>query len=802
MYVEDDEKYETVSTFSTHLLLVLFLSFLPLIIVPAQMMKIDPISRPIPLQIPSVPTQALHGSQNTPSRSSYTDGLDPCQPPPSPPASPSSPGVAHHTAPTPTYIKYSTLARLQSQNQSRPVLGAAPAATATPQSNYNTLPASYCTSDLLPPSPPPPPPPAEPAPGSAMAALKYGGLSPSALPPPPPPAEESYYPPPPPPENLESNGFAPPPLPPPEPSSNSQLSNASLQHFLTQKFPNMVYDFGPQADEDDSPPPPPPPPADISPPASLQSLQSPNAPPPAPPKTFTGGFPPQTAPKPSGPSSLPIALSPVSPTPPAGGHMPPKKQQSFSTGHSPNQPPPTLPKQHSLSSKNLALSPSPSSSSGSIAAATSSLVKQIVNQFPGNAAPYSLPVSGSAEGPKFGGPQSPPAVKAKPKWQPGGAVAPQSPEFPPPPPDGSAVGDFPPPPSSGSPVKRSPSASSTGSAKRGPPPAPQRASSIRSGSSTESEDRPKKVESLVSKFGQVPATSSSSSSATGSPSKDSSGVSAPPLPKPGKLNLANLPLALQGLQTGHQAEFPSPPPPPPSQQPHLDSLPDYFPPPPSDLELFPPPPHVSELHHPPKVAVVNPQPQLQPAHPPPTTLWKQSSLKKGAVPPPALNRRSSATSKYDNIVSMPLSPPPLSQTPPPSLSSYSPSSSSSSPVPPTSPKAVGAGSLALKPLFLEDLNRTLKRKSVSRHGSLISSHLIPASKMEPVGTMDDMAILPPPPPELLPQGVRGHTQTLSRHHAHSQSTKHTNISGYATLRRGPPPAPPKRDQSTKLTSEW
>lgn len=791
-----------------------------------EMMKIDPISRPIPLQIPSVPSQAIHLSQshnNPPSRNSYTDGLVPseelCHPLPSPPLSPSSASVAHQTAPTSTYIKYSTLARLQSQNQSRPALGAvlapAPPAAQTNKSNYNTLPASYCTSDLLPPSPPPPPPPAEPAPGSAMAALKFGALSPSALLPPPPPAEEdtqeSYYPPPPPPENLESNGLPLPP--PPEPSSNScsQLSNASLHQFLTQKFPNMVYDFGHHVDEDGSPPPPPPPPpADVSPPASLQSLQpwSPNAPPPAPPKTFTGGFPPQTAPKPSGPSSLPIALSPVSPTQPTGGHMPVKKQQSFSTGHSPNQPPPTLPKQHSLSSRNLALSPSPSSSSSSLAAATSSLVKQIVNQFPGNATPPSLPTSSSMEGSKFSTPQSPPAVKAKPKWQPGVAVAPQSPEFPPPPPDGSA-GDFPPPPSSssakpGSPIKKSPSTSSTGSNKRGPPPAPQRASSIRSGSSTESDEKPKKVESLVSKFGQVPQTSSSSSSVTGSPSKDSSALPAP-LPKPGKLNLANLPLALQGLQTGqqHQPEFPSPPPPPPSQQSHLDSLPDYFPPPPSDLELFPPPPHMSEFHHPPKVAVVNPQPQLQQSHPSSlSSSWKQGSMKKGAVPPPALNRRSSNTAKYDNTTSKPLSPPPLSQTPPPSLSSYSSSSSSSSPVPPTSPKAVGAGSLALKPLFLEDLNRTLKRKSVSRHGSLISSHLIPTSKMEPVGTMDDMAILPPPPPELLQQGVRGHSQTLSRHHAHSQSTKHANISGYATLRRGPPPAPPKRDQSTKLTSEW
>uniref|UniRef100_UPI0037E923EC ras-associated and pleckstrin homology domains-containing protein 1-like isoform X2 n=1 Tax=Semicossyphus pulcher TaxID=241346 RepID=UPI0037E923EC len=792
-----------------------------------EMMRIDPISRPMPLQIPSISPQTLPLSQpqTPPSRSSYTEGLvqseDSSPSPPSPPPPPPPPVacVAHQGAPTSSYIKYSTLARLQSQNQSRTQpAGAAPPAlpNQTTKPNYNTLPATYSTPTPLPPSPPPPPPPEAPAPGSAMAALKYGATSPCALPPPPPPLEEDLqepsYLPPPPPESLEANGLPPPP--PLEPGSCTLLSNSGLQQFLSQKFPNMVYDFNPALGEVNAPTVPP---TGLSPPTSLQVLRplSPNAPPPAPPKSFTGGFPPQTAPKPSGPSSLPIALSPVSPTQPQSSHGPFKKQQSFSTGHSPNQPPPTLPKQHSLSSKNLAISPSSSSSSVSIAAATSSLVKQIVNQFPGNAAPSSMPASNSMEGSKFSAPQSPPAVKAKPKWQPGGVVAPQSPEFPPPPPDNS-TGEFPPPPSSssnktGSPIKKSPSTSSTGSSKKGPPPAPQRASSMRSNSGETQDERPKKVESLVSKFGQAPqtGTSSSSSSVTGSPSKESSTLPAP-LPKPGKLNLANLPLALQGLQTGqhHQSsEFPSPPPPPPPANQHnLDSSPDYFPPPPSDFELFPPPPHPSEFHHPPKVAVVNPQPQMQPpqqlvSSSVSSSSWKQGSLKKGTVPPPALNRRTSNTTPYDNT-SMPLSPPPLSQTPPPSLSSYS---SSSSPVPPTSPKSPGPSTLALKPLFLEDLNRTLKRKSVSRHGSLTSSHLIPSSKMEPVGTMDDMALLPPPPPELLQQhhqGVRGQSKTLSRHHTHSQSAKHANISGYATLRRGPPPQPPKRDQSTKLTSDW
>ncbi|KAA8593067.1 hypothetical protein FQN60_018522 [Etheostoma spectabile] len=781
-----------------------------------EMMRIDPISRPIPVQIPSP----------QPTRTSYTDGLLPSEdsspsPPSPPPPPPPIASVAHQPSTTPSYVKYSTLARLQSQNQNQPMTqptGAAPLALPIQsiKSNYNTLPSTYSSSPPLPPSPPPPPPPTAPTPGSAMAVLKYGPSSPSALPPPPPLDEdlqEHTNLPPPPPENPEANGLPPPPLP----DSCNQLSNSGLQQFLAHKFPHMVYDFSPETSEDNSPPPPPP--AELSPPTTLQVLRplSPNPPPPAPPKTFTGGFPPQTARKPSGPSSLPIALSPVSPTQPYSGHGPVKKQQSFSTGHSPNQPPPTLPKQHSLSSKNLALSPSSSFTSVSIAAATSSLVKQIVNQFPGNSATSALPASNSPDGSKFPAPQSPPAVKAKPKWQPGGVVAPLSPEFPPPPPD-SSLGEFPPPPSSsssktGSPIKKSPSTSSTGSIKRGPPPAPQRASSIRSNSSGETQDeRPKKVESLVNKFGQAPqtGTSSSSSSATGSPSKDSSALPAP-LPKPGKLNLANLPLALQGLQTSqpHQpSEFPSPPPPPPpTQPPRVDTSPDYFPPPPSDSELFPPPPHPSEFHHPPKVAVVNPQPQMQPPQQPvPSSLssstWKQGSLKKGAILPPTLNRRTSNTTQYDITTVMPLSPPPLSQTPPPSLSSYS---SSSSPTPPTCPKSPGPSTLALKPHFLEDLNRTLKRKSVSRHGSLTSSHLIPSSKMEPVATMDDMALLPPPPPELMQQqqhGVRGHSHTLSRHHSHSHSTKHANISGYATLRRGPPPAPPKRDQSTKLTSDW
>ena len=298
------------------------------------------------------------------------------------------------------------------------------------------------------------------------------------------------------------------------------------------------------------------------------------------------------------------------------------------------------------------------------------------------------------------------------------------------------------------------------------------------------EERPKKVDSLVSLFAPTPPPSSSGA---GSPPKDSPCCpsSATP-PKPGKLNLATLPLVLQGLQTGQHRQ-PSPPSPPPQ---HLHSSPDYFPPPPSDSELFPPPPLLRAEFASPlsRVAVVNPQPQ-QPSSSSPASSWKQGgSLKKGAGAAPS--RRSSGT---------PLSPPPLSQTPPPSLSSYCPS-----PVPPTSPKAAAPPGLALQPHFLEDLNRTLKRKSVSRHGVLAAAGLLPApSKTEPMGTVDDLALLPPPPPELLQSQKRaGHSQTLSRHHTRSQSAKHAHISGYATLRRGPPPAPPKRDQNTKLTGEW
>ncbi|KAM7245182.1 hypothetical protein CapIbe_003708 [Capra ibex] len=102
-------------------------------------------------------------------------------------------------------------------------------------------------------------------------------------------------------------------------------------------------------------------------------------------------------------------------------------------------------------------------------------------------------------------------------------------------------------------------------------------------------------------------------------------------------------------------------------------------------------------------------------------------------------------------------------------------------VPCTLPKS----SLIVQPGFLADLNRTLQRKSITRHGSLSSSLV---SRAEPTATMDDTA-LPPPPPELLSEQQKA---------AYGGS----HISGYATLQRGPPPAPLKRDQNTKLSRNW
>ncbi|CAB1458586.1 unnamed protein product [Pleuronectes platessa] len=240
------------------------------------------------------------------------------------------------------------------------------------------------------------------------------------------------------------------------------------------------------------------------------------------------------------------------------------------------------------------------------------------------------------------------------------------------------------------------------------PPTPSRNSSVKSDSSGSYEESRR---NLLSKFAPKSNTPPSSpcpnSSSTGSPSKDhSAGPRAPP--KPGKLNLANLPMGLQSKVNQvkqSSGNFPSPPP---------DCA--YFPPPPPATDIFPPPPPPGDTHSggPPRVAVVNPQPQAPPP-PPPVSLvsnstWGKSSLKK--TPPPTLVRRSNNTPE----------PPPLSP-------------------PPTSPKGSSG-----QPNFLDDLHRTLKRKSVGRQGSLTSAGL--SGKLEPSGTMDDMA-LPPPPPELL-----------------------------------------------------
>ncbi|XP_064814001.1 ras-associated and pleckstrin homology domains-containing protein 1-like isoform X2 [Oncorhynchus masou masou] len=742
-------------------------------------LRMESVSRPYPLMLPS-----MHQSA-PPSRTSYTS-VSPesshSPPDPPPPSPPPLPHPAHQAAPT-NFVKYSTIARLQgganqaANNYSAQPMGQQQGPPAPPlqsvKPNYNTLPlapTNYNTMPLAPSNPPPPPPCSMPAPGSAMASLRFSLPSsvPQFIPPPPPQAQT-----------------LPPPPPPEEDHQCPPLSNTGLQQFLAQKFPNMNYDFSELDGQPESPPPPPPP--------ALSPL-SPILPPPTPPKTFSGVFPPQTAPKTFGPG---IPLSPVSPYPPSG---PMKKQQSFSTGHSPNQPPSTMPKQHIFSSKTLPLS-APISP-------TPSLAKQIVNQFPGAPLP----------------PQSPPAVKAKPRWQPGGQIPPQSPEFPLPPPL--------PPSEMCSPIKKSPSTSSTGSfGKRGPPPTPQRASSIKSNSSGEYQEeaqvqrQPKKVESLVSKFAQPGLGSCNSPTATfsGSPAKDLGSPALPAPPKPGKLNLSALPLVLQGLQTGQHRQpsedFPSPPQyrqpsgdfpsPPQYRQPSGDfpsppqyrqpseefpSPPQYrqpseefppppqyrqpseeFPPPPPDSELLPPPPLLSELHPgAPRVAVVNPQPQATPiSYPVSQSSWKTQSLKK--TPPLTLHRLSRSHTVQEPL---PLSPPYQHQ--------HTPPASFACPLPPTSPGVPkGGGTLSsVQPNFLEDLNRTLKRKSISRHGSL-TRHA--SSRLEPV-SMDDMALPPPPPPDQHRGGQGGGHGYMS--------------SGYATLRRGPRPAPPKRDESTKLTGEW
>ncbi|NXQ51063.1 RAPH1 protein, partial [Catharus fuscescens] len=473
------------------------------------------------------------------------------------------------------------------------------------------------------------------------------------------------------------------------------------------------------------------------------SQPSPPLPPPPP---VMGALPTQPSAKAASPGVTHV-------TPPVTAPLPPaiKKQPSVTSPQVPPlppappgpTPPATFPKQQSFSVK-----PPPSPQSP-----VPSVVKQIVSQFPPPPTPPATEPQPLKPLPLSVAPQSPPAVKAKPKWQP---AAVPSPDFPPPPPESSLV--FPPPPpspassagspppdKSGSPVKKAGKTSSPGGKK--PPPTPQRNSSIKSTSSTEyHESKRPSVDRLVSKFAHSPEPS-------GSPSKESSPPPAPP--KPGKLNLSGVSLPIVLPQGGIPAkasvpsvsgkepvvEFPSPP---------SDS---DFPPPPPEIDLPPPPveiPSVFSGSTSPKVAVVNPQPQT----------WSKPSVKK--APPPTRPKRNDSTRLTQAEVAEP--------------------PGSAGPQVPTSPKS----SLSVQPGFLADLNRTLQRKSITRHGSLSSARM---SRTEPTATMDDMA-LPPPPPELLADQQK------------TSSFGGSHISGYATLRRGPPPAPPKRDQNTKLSRDW
>ncbi|NXI75911.1 RAPH1 protein, partial [Rhipidura dahli] len=505
-----------------------------------------------------------------------------------------------------------------------------------------------------------------------------------------------------------------------------------------------------------TPPPPPPKIHQVQPNISQATVASSLPPPPppvpappppqAPPKPVMAALPPQPSGKAASPGVTQVVPPVTAPLPLAI-----KKQPSVTSPQVPPlppalpgpTPPATFPKQQSFSVK-----PPPSPQSP-----VPSVVKQIVSQFPPPPTPPAIEPQPLKPLPLSVAPQSPPAVKAKPKWQP--AAAP-SPDFPPPPPESSLV--FPPPPpspassagspppdKSGSPVKKTGKTSSPGGKK--PPPTPQRNSSIKSTSSAEyHESKRPSVDRLVSKFAH-------SSEPSGSPSKESSPPPAPP--KPGKLNLSGVSLPIVVPQGGIPAkasvpsvsgkepvvEFPSPP---------SDS---DFPPPPPEIDLPPPPveiPSVFSGSTSPKVAVVNPQPQA----------WSKPSVKK--APPPTRPKRNDSTRLTQAEVAEP--------------------PGSAGPQVPTSPKS----SLSVQPGFLADLNRTLQRKSITRHGSLSSARM---SRTEPTATMDDMA-LPPPPPELLADQQK------------TSSFGGSHISGYATLRRGPPPAPPKRDQNTKLSRDW
>uniref|UniRef100_A0A8C4QUR0 Ras association (RalGDS/AF-6) and pleckstrin homology domains 1 n=1 Tax=Eptatretus burgeri TaxID=7764 RepID=A0A8C4QUR0_EPTBU len=223
----------------------------------------------------------------------------------------------------------------------------------------------------------------------------------------------------------------------------------------------------------------------------------------------------------------------------------------------------------------------------------------------------------------------------------------------------------------------------------------------------------------------------------------------------------------------HNTDLPFPP--PPSND--LDFPP---PPPPEDLACFPPPPPPPPLSLECYVVPLPTPPKLSSAYP-------------GMIP-------NSPSRIHDVLITPPPTPPkPSSKTPTPFGSPAA--TANKKPAPPILPKRSDSTRLTnretpcspgrnqapdMTPLsptrpgselsqanFLADLNRTLQRKSFKHHGP-----------RQPHATLDDMA-LPPPPPELLSD-------------SHYSSTQ-TSVSKYATLRRGPPPAPPKRDLNTRLT---
>ncbi|XP_048389833.1 ras-associated and pleckstrin homology domains-containing protein 1 isoform X2 [Stegostoma tigrinum] len=613
-------------------------------------------------------------------------------PPPPPPPPPAAP-----------FNKYSTISRQQASKQpvthsfvNLPTMGqqAIPPAPPSQLLKPQLLVESDGQSIPLPvPLTPPPPPPIQTIP--AVAALKPEPSSPSPILP----------------------AFTPPPPP---------------QKLQQQNIPAVAQLLAP-------PPPPPPPPPPL--PAVLQATVPKKI---AAPLSTPANHPPQTAPKPAVPSVVqmePFPTPPTPPTPPPTSAKPPKfsvAQMQLPAPTLPSSPHLPAPKQVGEATDQVPIPPPPP---------IVSIVKQSINQFqPPPPPPPPPPAKTPAT--SLPAPMSPPAVKAKPKWQPSSLP---SPEFPPPPPESSLPQPPPPAPTPPpTPIKstsvKKPKKTSSPSAKK-PPPTPQRHSSIKGSSSADMKESRTPVEPLCNKFEQ-PTVS------LASPAPDA--TASPPAPsKPGKLNLAAVNLMFPpGVQPGKGPGVPAASKEPVSEFPSPPSDSD-FPPPPPDLDLLPPPPMEMAAPGgfsnvvPPKVAVVNPQPQT----------WSKSSVKK--APPPVLPKRSDST-RLTQGESTEHQAPPINPVP-------------------VSPKPA----LSVQPHFLADLNRTLQRKSFTRHSSVTSARL---SKADSITTMDDM-VLPPPPPELL------FDQESSGAYASG------NISGYATLRRGPPPAPPKRGDNTKLSRD-